>query len=53
MERFGVPDDIKWLAVYLASDASGFTTGTVIPIDGGNLAMNPVGVPGHRTLGPR
>jgi NAD(P)-dependent dehydrogenase (short-subunit alcohol dehydrogenase family) len=53
MGRFGVPDDIKWLAVYLASDASGFTTGTVIPIDGGNLAMNPVGVPGNRTLGTR
>jgi NAD(P)-dependent dehydrogenase (short-subunit alcohol dehydrogenase family) len=52
MGRLGVPDDVKWLAVYLASDASAFTTGTVIPIDGGNLAMNPVGVPGNRTLGP-
>jgi NAD(P)-dependent dehydrogenase (short-subunit alcohol dehydrogenase family) len=50
MGRFGVPDDIKGLAVYLASDSSTFTTGTVIPIDGGNLAMNPVGVPGTRSI---
>lgn len=39
MGRLGVPDDIKGLVMFLASDASGFTTGAVIGLDGGNLAM--------------
>lgn len=43
--RFGSPDDIKGLALWLASDASSFITGTIIPMDGGNLAMNAGG--GH------
>ena len=38
--RFGTPEDIKGLAVFLASDASSWITGTLIPMDGGNLAMN-------------
>jgi NAD(P)-dependent dehydrogenase (short-subunit alcohol dehydrogenase family) len=38
--RFGEPDDIKGLAVFLASDASAWVTGALIPLDGGNLAMN-------------
>jgi NAD(P)-dependent dehydrogenase (short-subunit alcohol dehydrogenase family) len=38
--RFGHPDDIKGLAVLLASDASKWITGTIIPMDGGNLALN-------------
>jgi len=38
--RLGKPDDIKGLAVFLASDASAWITGTLIPMDGGNLAMN-------------
>lgn len=33
--RWGVPDDFKGIAVYLASDASRFQTGTTIVIDGG------------------
>jgi len=33
--RWGVPDDFKGIAVYLASDASRFQTGTTIPVDGG------------------
>jgi 2-keto-3-deoxy-L-fuconate dehydrogenase len=33
--RFGEADEIAALAVYLASDESGFTTGTVNVIDGG------------------
>lgn len=40
MGRLGVPDDIKGVAVLLASDASSWMTGTLIPLDGGNLAMN-------------
>ena len=38
--RFGQPDDIKGLAIFLASDASAWITGALIPMDGGNLAMN-------------
>ncbi|MGV8995765.1 MAG: SDR family oxidoreductase [Parvibaculaceae bacterium] len=35
MGRIGRPDEIAELAVYLASDASGFMTGSIITIDGG------------------
>ena len=38
--RLGHPDDIKGLAVLLASDASSWITGALIPMDGGNLALN-------------
>ena len=38
--RLGHPDDIKGLAVFLASDASSWITGACIPMDGGNLAAN-------------
>jgi NAD(P)-dependent dehydrogenase (short-subunit alcohol dehydrogenase family) len=38
--RFGRPDDIRGLAVLLASDASSWITGALIPMDGGNLALN-------------
>ena len=33
--RFGKPEDIGELAVFLASDESSWMTGTVIPVDGG------------------
>ena len=35
MGRLGKPEEIAMLAVYLASDESGFTTGTVNLVDGG------------------
>jgi NAD(P)-dependent dehydrogenase (short-subunit alcohol dehydrogenase family) len=38
--RMGTPDDIKGLSVFLASDSSNWITGALIPMDGGNLAMN-------------
>ena len=38
--RLGHPDDIRGLSVLLASDASAWITGALIPMDGGNLAMN-------------
>lgn len=45
--RLGRPSDIMGLAVLLASDASEWITGALIPMDGGNLAMNAGGTPGH------
>jgi len=38
MARIGEPDDIKGLALLLASPASSYITGAVIPIDGGTTA---------------
>lgn len=35
MGRFAVPDDIAGAALWLASDASSYVTGTVVQIDGG------------------
>ena len=46
--RLGHPDDIKGLAVLLASDASRWITGALIPVDGGNLALNGGGSVRHR-----
>jgi 2-deoxy-D-gluconate 3-dehydrogenase len=33
--RWGVPDDLAGIAVFLCSAASNFVTGTAIPVDGG------------------
>jgi NAD(P)-dependent dehydrogenase (short-subunit alcohol dehydrogenase family) len=38
--RLGVPDDVAKAAVFLASDAAAFITGHLLPVDGGNLALN-------------
>ena len=38
MKRWGVGADLKGLAVFLASSASDYITGCVIPVDGGYLA---------------
>ena len=46
--RMGNPADIKGLSVLLASDASSWITGALIPMDGGNTAMNAGGTPGKR-----
>ncbi|MCM1988266.1 SDR family oxidoreductase [Oceanirhabdus seepicola] len=37
-KRFGYADDMKGIALYLASPASDFCNGVVIPVDGGQLA---------------
>lgn len=45
--RMGAPDDIRGISLLLASDASSWITGALIPMDGGNLAMN-----AGATIGP-
>lgn len=40
--RFGRPEELVGTAVWLASDASSFVTGTVIPVDGGFSAYSGV-----------
>jgi 2-dehydro-3-deoxy-D-gluconate 5-dehydrogenase len=37
--RWGVPNDFAGIAVFLASSASDFLTGTAIPVDGGYSSM--------------
>ena len=36
-KRWGTPEDMKGCAVFLASSASDYVNGAVIPVDGGYL----------------
>jgi NAD(P)-dependent dehydrogenase (short-subunit alcohol dehydrogenase family) len=38
LRRIGAPEDVAQAALYLASDASSFVTGTTLVVDGGGLA---------------
>ena len=38
--RIGDSNDIKGVSIFLASDASAWITGALVPLDGGNLAKN-------------
>ena len=38
--RIGEPEDVVGPAVFLASDAAAMVTGVLLPVDGGNLALN-------------
>jgi NAD(P)-dependent dehydrogenase (short-subunit alcohol dehydrogenase family) len=38
--RLGAPEDVAKATVFLASDAASFITGVLLPVDGGNLALN-------------
>jgi len=40
MNRLGEPEDIVGPAIFLASDAAAYVTGALLPVDGGNLALN-------------
>lgn len=35
--RMGTPDDIAWVALFLASEAAGYMTGETVIVDGGRL----------------
>jgi len=39
MGRYGEPEELKGAVVYLASSASRYVTGIVLPVDGGQLAV--------------
>jgi NAD(P)-dependent dehydrogenase (short-subunit alcohol dehydrogenase family) len=39
MKRLGTTDDISEAVLWLLSDASSFTTGQVLSVDGGMVAM--------------
>jgi NAD(P)-dependent dehydrogenase (short-subunit alcohol dehydrogenase family) len=40
MNRMGEVEDIVGPAIFLASDAAAYVTGVLLPVDGGNLALN-------------
>ncbi|MDA8217594.1 MAG: SDR family oxidoreductase [Dehalococcoidales bacterium] len=40
MNRLGEPEDIAGAAIFLASDLARWITGAILPVDGGNLALN-------------
>ena len=40
--RFGRPEDVAAMAVWLTSDASSFATGQMFTVDGGMTAASPI-----------
>jgi NAD(P)-dependent dehydrogenase (short-subunit alcohol dehydrogenase family) len=39
MRRYGEADELKGATVFLASDASQYVTGVILPVDGGYLTI--------------
>ena len=52
LQRQGMPIDVAYAALYLASERSAQVTGLVLPVDGGTTVGNPINVP-KEILGPR
>jgi NAD(P)-dependent dehydrogenase (short-subunit alcohol dehydrogenase family) len=50
MNRLAKPEDMAGPAIFLASDAAAMVTGTLLGVDGGNLALNAGGNHTWRTL---
>jgi len=48
LHRVAVPEEIAGLCSYLAGDDSSFTTGTVIPVDGGAAIVDVSGAAMNR-----
>jgi NAD(P)-dependent dehydrogenase (short-subunit alcohol dehydrogenase family) len=46
--KTAMPDEIANAIVFLASDRSSFTTGQVLPVDGGKSAINATQLDRHR-----
>lgn len=42
MQRFGTPEDLAGTAIWLLSEASGFVSGIIVPVDGGFSAYSGV-----------
>jgi 3-oxoacyl-[acyl-carrier protein] reductase len=41
VKRYGTPEDVATVAAFLASQETGYITGQVIVVDGGNILLNP------------
>jgi NAD(P)-dependent dehydrogenase (short-subunit alcohol dehydrogenase family) len=46
LDRLGEPHEMVGPVLFLVSDASSMVTGVLLPVDGGNLAMNAGGTKG-------
>ena len=47
LNRWGEPEEIAALAVYLASPAAAYVTGAVVPVDGGTRLVHPFDMGGE------
>ena len=45
VRRLAVAEDVAAAMLFLVSDAASMITGVMLPVDGGNLALNPGGTP--------